>query len=403
MDIASELALDSRIIAQAERRTFIADSSELCEIPEGLLSMNPKIPAFLKSRIFSFRAKARMAAEPLIVPGACAGDESVADFLVRRFGREFLERLAEPLIGGLYGTDPSMLSAKATMPHLVGLESAHGSVVVGMLIDRCRQLIEQDRMRTLAKSSAGTMSTFDGGMGVLVDRLKACLASRARIVNSRVVSLCRDGGASKWLIESADRQRECFDAIIVALPAPAAARLLHSVDESLSSALSSIKYSSPVVVSLVFKQTAFAKPLVGSGFLVPRRIRRTVRACTFSSNKFKRESTGEYVVLRASCNVADAKKSDEEIVLSVVDELKDYLKIVGEPVFSIVARHDNAIPQFAPGYEDLLELIERRKAALPNFALAGNAFGGMGVSDCVMRAQKESARLLERMEVLVCK
>lgn len=397
-EIARELHFDSRIITQAERRTFIAEASALREVPEGLLSMNPNIPALLMSRLFSSRAKVRLAAEPLIRRGNNSGDESVADFVSRRFGIEFLERLAEPLIGGLYGADPSMLSAKASMPHLVGLEIAHGSVFVGMAKDRCRQLIEHDRQRTLAKSNAGTMSTFDGGMGVLVDELKASLGTRVRIINSQVVFLCRYGGANKWLIGSRDRKKEWFDAIMIALPGPAAAPLLFSVDESLSCALSSIKYSSPAVVSMVFEQAALAEPLKGSGFLVPKSIRRSVRACTFSSNKFRREQTREHVVLRASCNVADAKSSDEEIKLAAVDELRDYLKILEEPIFSIVARHENAIPQFAPGYENLLALIERRKAALPGFALVGNAFGGMGVSDCVMRARLESERLLETIE-----
>ena len=401
IEIARELNFDSKIIGQAQRKTFIAGDSNLCEIPEGLLSMSPKIAAFLKSRLFSLQAKARMAAEPFVRPRCGSKDESVANFLLRRFGPEFLEKLAEPMIGGLYGTDPSMLSARSTMPHLVALESEHGSVIFGMLKDRLRQRIERDRMRTLAKSSAGTMSTFDEGMAVLVDELRTYLHGRSRIVYSKVDALWRDARAGKWIIKSADQAQERFDAVVIALPAPDAVKLLLRVDETLSFALSSIKYSSPVVVSLTFDETAFVKPLIGSGFLVPKQLRRTVRACTFSSNKFKRVMSKERSVLRASCNVADHQRSDAEITSSVVAELREYLGSFAEPQLSIVTRHESAIPQFAPGHGSLLESIEKRKEMLPNFALVGNAYGGMGVSDCVMRASNESERLLEQLATLV--
>lgn len=401
MEIARDLLFDSRIIAQAQRQTFIADSSGLCEIPEGLLSMNPKIPAFLKSRLFSYRAKVRMAAEPFIGKRAGAHDESVAVFLKRRFGAEFLERLAEPLIGGLYGTDPSRLSARSTMPHLVGLESTHGSVVLGMLKDRLRQTIEHDRVQTLAKSNAGTMSTFDKGMGVLVEELKSSLKGRVRIVNCKIASIWRQERSGRWLLRTSDRIEEQSDVVVIAVPAPVASQLLASVDESLSSYLSSIKYSSPTVISLIYDRSSFANHLKGSGFLVPKRLRRSVRACTFSSNKFKRETAANRVVLRVSCNAADSGSTDDELQESVCAELKKYLNITGDPLFAILTRHERAIPQFAPGHQHLLELIESRKTRLANFALVGNAYGGMGVSDCVMRAQQESERIADCLSSLV--
>ncbi len=401
MEIARHLGFESRILGQSQRRTFIAGESDLCEIPEGLLSMKPKIPAFLRSRLLSLRAKARMAVEPLIRKREEAHDESVSDFLSRRFGAEFLERLAEPLIGGLYGTDPAMLSARSTMPHLVGLETAHGSVVAGMLKERLMQRIEPDRSSRLEKSNAGTMSTFDDGMAVLVEELQSSLDGHARIVNSKVVGLLLDGGAGKWRVITSDQMQEQFDVVIMAVPAPVASKLLSSVDGCLASSLSSIKYSSPAIVSFIYDRAVFAEPLMGSGFLVPKRLRRSVRACTFSSNKFKRRSEASGVVLRASCNVLEPLATDDEIKEMAASELKQYLNILGDPSFSILRRHESAIPQFSPGHENLLELIEKRKAALPNFALVGNAYGGMGVSDCVMRARQESERIASRLSSLV--
>ena len=400
MEIARDLLFDSRILAQAQRQTFIVENSDFCEIPEGLLSMNPKIPAFLKSSLFSCRAKMRMAVEPFIGRRAEVHDESVADFLKRRFGAEFLERLAEPLIGGLYGTDLSQLSAKSTMPHLVGLESTHGSVVLGMLKDRLRQTIERNRAQTLAKSNAGTMSTFDKGMGVLVEELKSCLKGRVRIVNSRVAGLWREESSDRWLIRTSDQIEESCDVVVMAVPAPVASKLLSSVDESLSSYLSSIKYSSPTVMSLIYDPSCFARPLKGSGFLVPKRLRRSVRACTFSSNKFKRETAANRVVLRVSCNAADSASTADDLSESVGAELRKYLHITGDPLFTVLTRHESAIPQFAPGHQHLLGLIERRKTLLPNFALVGNAYGGMGVSDCVMRAKQESERIAASLSSL---
>lgn len=393
IDLAQELKIGSRILPQAERQTFIASNAKLCAIPPGLLSMNPDIPAFLASDLFSARAKARMAIEPLVQRGQKADDESVSAFLTRRFGEEFLHKLAVPLIGGLYGTDPALLSASATMPLLIGLEADHGSVILGMIKNRLRQFIACDRKSASAKSNAGPMSTFDNGMSVLVEELKSRLLDRVKIEEAEIVSLVSH--LNKWQIVASDDIQWQFDAVVLAVPAIAAAKLLASVDRTLSDRLCSIKYSSATVLSLVFDRSAFSDTLTGSGFLVAKEENLTIRACTFSSNKFKRANQRNKIVMRVSCNVRDRSIRDEQIKAAAIADLNRYLNICKSPEMSFVARHQNAIPQFAPGHSQLIAEIEERKSRIPYLALAGNAYAGMGVSDCIMRAENECHRLTE--------
>lgn len=398
VELSGSLGIDSRIVTQTQRKTFIAVDSVLCGIPDGLFSMNPKIADLLTSNLFSPSGKLRMAGELFVRRRIESTDESLAGFVERRFGREFLERIAEPIVGGLYGTTPESLSARSTLPYLVGLERNHGSVIWGMLselTDRKKREAGQTRIKGEPKRK-GTMATFDQGMAVLVEELRKRIAGRCKLVSAAVESI-QPGGKTGWQIYCSNTMNFEADAVVVALPASAASTILAKTDKVLSDSLSSIKYSSPIVVNLIYDQNAFSKQLIGSGFLVPRKERGIVRACTFSSNKFKRKVADDQVVLRASLDTSmdpcPAMQSDDQIQKAVAADLKKYLSTRNDPIFSMVTRHKKAIPQFAPGHQDLLDGIERRQEQFSNLALIGNAYGGMGVADCVARAKQECQRI----------
>lgn len=398
LELSGNLGIDSRIVTQTQRKTFIAVDSVLCGIPDGLFSMNPKIADLLSSNLFSASGKLRMAGELFVRRRIESTDENLADFVERRFGREFLERIAEPIVGGLYGTTPESLSARSTLPFLVGLERNHGSVMRGMLselTDRKKREAGQAKIKGEPKRK-GTMATFDQGMVVLVEELKKHIAARCKLVSAEVESI-QPGEKKGWQIHCSNTMNFEADAVVVAIPASAASTILAKTDKVLSDNLSSIKYSSPIVVNLIYDQNAFSKQLIGSGFLVPRKERGIVRACTFSSNKFKRKVADDQIVLRASLDTSmdpcPATQSDDQIQKAVAADLKKYLRTRNDPLFSVVTRHKKAIPQFAPGHQDLLDGIERRQERFSNLALIGNAYGGMGVADCVARAKQECQRI----------
>lgn len=398
LELSENLGIDSRIVTQAQRKTFIAVDSVLYGIPDGLFSMNPKIADLLTSNLFSPSGKLRMAGELFVSRRIESTDETLADFVERRFGREFLERIAEPIVGGLYGTTPESLSARSTLPYLVGLELSHGSVIRGMLTELTNRK-KREASHAIIKGDLqkkGTMATFDQGMVVLVEELKKHIAGRCKLVSAEVESI-QPGEKKGWQIHCSNTMNFESDAVVVALPASAASTVLAKTDKVLSDNLSLIRYSSPIVVNLIYDQNAFSKQLIGSGFLVPRKERGIVRACTFSSNKFKRNVGDDQVVLRASLDTSmdpcPAMQSDDQIQKAVAADLKKYLSTRNDPIFSMVTRHKKAIPQFAPGHQDLLDGIERRQEQFSNLALIGNAYGGMGVADCVARAKQECQRI----------
>lgn len=393
LDLAEDLGIESRIICQSNRKTYISKGAELHSLPEGL--SKEQITSFASSNLISMPGKLRMALEALISRSNHSSDESVADFISRRFGHECLEQLAEPLIGGLYGSDPEMLSARSTIPTLVALEQAYGSVLVGMLKKMRKQSATQPP--AAAKMS---MSSFDQGMIVLVEQLKSYLERRCTFISKEVTSIEQGKYGRAWDVYWLNGLKQ-VDAVVVAAPASKAAPIVLKVDRFLAMTLHSIKYSSPIVVNLIYDRELVRHSLDGSGFLVPRNERRTIRACTFSSSKFRHRSTPDKALIRVSLNTLRIPGlndlSDRDVAAVVANDLSGYLGISKQPMSVVVTRHQTAIPQFAPGHDAIVREIERRISKLDNFALVGNAYAGMGVSDCVARAQKEAARLADSL------
>ncbi len=400
VELVKRLGLESQLIETnaQHRRSFIARDGRLRLVPEGFQLLAPtRLWPFITSDIFSWSGKARMALD-LLLPRRnqnCQSDESLASFVTRRLGREALERMAQPMVGGIYTADPEQLSLKATLPRFIDLEQSDRSLILGMM----------RRAKLQAGTSGaryGLFLSFDRGMQVLTDSLCARLPDTTLRLNSRVKRLSLDRTTRHWSVQL--QSDECIDAdaICLAVPAPAAAVLLEEVDENLARELSAIKYESTATINLAFKRPDIAHQLDGFGFLVPLIERRSLLACTFSSVKFAGRAPEDHVLLRAFVGGAlqpEMFALDEDEMLSrVMADLRDLIGVRGAPVFATVTKWGASMPQYHVGHLARVDRINKRVVGLSGLTLAGNGYTGVGIPDCIRSGETAANELLVRLD-----
>ncbi len=329
-----------------------------------------------------------MAGEWFHPPHKAEQDETVADLVRRHYGAEMVDRLADPLLSGVYGGEASQLSVRAVLPRFAEMESKHGSLGRAMLSAR-------RKMTPASKQPARSLFTsLKNGMQQLVDAVLTQLNGAALRTGVAVQSLQpQDGG---WLI-SAGYESDQFDAVIVATPAQAAANLLQLADANLASELRDINYSSSVTVTLGYDRSVRQNLPPGFGFLVPRSEGKRMLAATFVHNKFPHRAPDDRALVR--CFLGGARDeailqlSDEDILAIVRRELKQVIGVTADPTFARVYKWKGAMAQYAVGHLDRLDRIERLRQKLRGLVLAGNGYRGIGVPDCV-RSGKEAAEQL---------
>jgi protoporphyrinogen/coproporphyrinogen III oxidase len=388
-DLCRQLGLADQLIGSrdAERRTYIVIKGRLVPMPDGLMFMVPtKILPAVFSPLFPFDTKLRMAREWFSKP-RLGPDETVASFVERHYGAKIVDRLVDPLLAGVYGGEASELSAPAVLPRFIEMERNYGSLARAMLAARKKIAPHQDRRPIF--------TSLKSGMQQLADALVARLDSSAQRPNTPVHELQRkiDG----WTV-SAPAQSGFFDAVVVAIPAPAAAALLQTAGAGLASELRSVHYTSSVTVALGYGQDVRRSLPPGFGFLVPRSEGKRMLASTFVHNKFPHRAPPDRALLR--CFVGGSRDEpvldlpDAEILGIVGGELRQILGITAEPRFARVYRWRAAMAQYAVGHLDRLERIEHLRRQLPGLSLAGNAYRGIGVPDCVRSGQEAADQAL---------
>ncbi len=396
LELCRELGLGSDLIPSndAERKTFILVGKRLVALPDGLMFLIPTklIPTAL-TPLFSWPTKIRMGLELLHPPRplqTSGGDESVADLVRRHYGQEAVDRLADPLLSGIYGGDASQLSATAVLPRLVDMETKYGSLTKGMLTGM--RAAAQAKSTSQKAPPRPLFTTLRGGLQQLIDALLNRLNPAHLHTSNPVVSLekCIDG----WRLNGSSRP---FDAVILATPAWAAAKLLASADAPLATLLSEIPYSSSVTMNLLYDEAKLPALPPGFGFLVPAVERRAMLACTFLHRKFPGRTAPGKAVLRAflggSRNAGLLEQTDSYLTGKVRTELQEILKITADPEFVEVTRWPRAMAQYAVGHKDRQLQITARAATLPGLHLAGNAYDGIGISDCI-RLGRQAAKSL---------
>ena len=388
--LAREIGLASRLLETnaAHRRSFIVRGGRLRPVPEGFHLLAPaRVWPFVTTDIFSWAGKARMALDlflPRRAPEGEDDDESLAAFVRRRFGREALERMAQPMVGGIYTADPERLSLRATMPRFLEMERAHRSVILALW--RARRGANGAREGT-SGARYGLFLSFDDGMQVLTDRLAALLPEGTARLNTRVVAASPDAATQRWRLRTAAGETLTADALCLALPAYASAELLRETDAELADELAAIPYASTATVNLAYRRTDVPHPLDGFGFVVPFAERRAALACTFSSVKFAGRAPEGRVLLRAFVGGAlqpEMFALDEgEMLARVREDLRALLGVSAPPLFAEVARWPRSMAQYHLGHLARLARIRRRLARFPSLKLAGNAYHGAGLPDCV--------------------
>ena len=404
LDLAKRLGIEQELTGTRERfrKTHVVRDGHLVEIPEGFTLLAPTrfLPVF-RSPLFSLRGKLRMAMEPLIPPRRADGDESLASFVSRRVGREVLERVAQPLAAGIHTADPDSLSLEATMPRFLEMERRHGSVFRGL-----RALAPPTASNGTSGARWGLFVSFRDGMRTLVDALAARLDGCVRL-GADVIALARIDSGKRWRLVLADNSTFETEALLLATPAFGAARLLEHCAPDLAHLLADIKYSSVATVNLAYRTSDCPHLPESFGFVVPAIERRKIIAATFSSRKFDRRAPEGAVLMRAFLGGAlheqTMELSEEAMVAAVREEFSALLGLNADPILGRVRRWPNAMPQYSVGHLERVTRIEREVLELPNLTLAGAAYRGVGIPDCIHSGERAAEAVFKRLaEAHVC-
>jgi oxygen-dependent protoporphyrinogen oxidase len=401
--LCERLGLASRLVAtqSAYQKIYVVHQGKLQALPEGFLLLAPtRFWPFVRTPLFSLCGKLRMAAEILLPRGATHGDESLGSFVRRRFGVEVLERIAQPLIGGIYASDPDQLSLGATMPRFKEMEHRRRSVTLAMVFEQKR------RTRSPESGSGARWSLFvtlAGGMQELVDAVANRLPAGSIRLSTPVIRLTRHENRKLWVISTPVGKRLEADGVILATPAFKAADILEPIAPGAADELKKIAYASTATVSLAYQQEAFPRPLDSFGFVVPAVEQRKIMACTFSSLKYPGRAPDGHVLLRAfvggSLQPELFQDDDPTMEKNVRDELSSLLGVKAQPLFSRIWRYPNSMPQYHVGHQERIRNIEAAISTLPGLALAGSAYHGVGISDCVRTGEEAAEKIFSQLSV----
>ena len=396
IELAKRVGLESRLVgtSPAARGSYVSTTAGLVRMPEGMTGLVPsRARPFITTSLLSPANKLRVALEYLVPPRREDSDESVESFVVRRLGRGMYDRFAEPLLSGMSAGDGARLSMATMFPQLRALEREWGGLIRGMIASR----------RNATGRPAGASSpfvSFPGGLRELVDAVVRTITDRDPVgerVRLRTRSPVRAVRRAEegFEIELNTGATMFADAVIVATPAFVTSGLLASVDPELSSRLSGIDYESTATVSLAFGSAAVRRPLDGTGYVVPRKLGRTVLACTWASAKFAGRAPQGYALFRVFLGGAKRPMpegaSDDQLRAIALEEMREVMGITAPPVLCRVDRFDRAMPQYHVGHLDRAATIMSRAGQVPGLYLAGAAYGGVGIPDCVTSGERAAA------------
>jgi protoporphyrinogen/coproporphyrinogen III oxidase len=425
------------------RRAFVVRRGRLRPVPDGFMLMAPsRIWPVITTPILSPLGKLRLVWEYFIPRRAEGGDESLASFVRRRLGREAFERLVQPLVAGIYTADPEKLSLAATLPRFREMERRHGGLIRAAFRGNSAQSDGPINHAVNQEPASGAryalFVTPRGGLSSIVSAIAARLPVGTVRLNTPIERITRD--ANLWRLTtnlplplgegrgegkpastsnsphpnplpegegtaSSLRLAEMeFDGLIVATPAPVAGRLLAGADGELATELSAVEYAGAVVVSMAFDHRQIRHPLNGFGFVVPAIESRRILSASFSSMKFPGRAPADKVLIRAfvggACQRELVDLSDADLEQLVTEELGDLLGITGPPLWTMIARWSQSMPQYHLGHLDRVARIEARASALPGLALAGNAYRGVGIPQAIHSGEAAAERLCGKVSTL---
>jgi len=380
LQLLRELGLDGEVIGSNDhqRVTYIWRDGRLVAMPDGLMMMVPtKLWPMAWTPLLGWGTKVRMGLEYFRGPRECE-ERSVAALVREHYGQEVVDYLAEPLLAGVYGGDPEKLSAASVLPRFVDLEKRFGSLTRGALTER--------RKAPAAPAGGTLFRTLKRGLGSWVEALERAIAPHVTVVRDRVLAV-EPGYRVKLAGGVMDADR-----VIVAAPAWSAAELLAGFDGELAGELRAVDYSSSMTVGLVYDERTLGHELKGFGFLVPKREREFLLACTWVHRKFAHRAEPGRALLRAFA--PDAALSDDEAVARTRADLRRLMGVTAEPVAVSVSRWPRSMAQYEVGHAARVARIEARAAGHAGLHLIGNAYRGIGIPDCIQLARDTIKRIL---------
>lgn len=407
LNLCERIGLTEELIPTdpTHRGSLVLRKGRPVRVPDGFMLLSPaKIWPILKSPIFSPLGKLRMGLELFVRGKRGDVEESLAAFVRRRLGREALDRLIQPLVGGIYTSDPEKLSLKATMPRFIDMESEHRSLILASR----RQAASDAKKPEFEGSGAryGLFTALRDGMSGLIARLQSVIESSADLqLKTGVDSVALNSDGSSTLVTTDDSEHE-FDRVLFAVRAPHAASMLQSGCESVrhsdahqvADSLRQIDYASTAIVVSGHQLSDIEHPLNAFGLVIPEIERRRLLAVSFTSRKFPGRAPDGRILLRTFVGGAMQPElldhTDDEILAIVREELGEILGVRGEPDFAQVCRWNNAMPQYHVGHCEIVSRIESLTSGIPQIELAGNAYSGVGIPDCIRSGETAAERLL---------
>jgi oxygen-dependent protoporphyrinogen oxidase len=387
--LCRELGLGDRLVSTLPPRlAFIQRGGRLYPLPAAsVLGIPTRIGPFIRTGLFSWRAKLRMGAELFVPPRRDGHDESIGAFMTRRFGREATTYLAEPLLAGIHAGDVDRLSLGALFPRFAEAERKHGS------------LIRAFRRQIPARSADGAFKSLPGGLSEMVQALVKTLPPDSVRTNTVVTGVRRSPGGHAFRVDVSGAACE-GRALVLSTPAYVTAALVRDEDAELARLCAQIPYSSIATVALAFPRQAVRHPLNGSGYVVPRTEESGILAATWLSSKWPHRAPEGKVLLRTFIGGARdpgaPARSDADLVARSLAAIRPVLGIDGEPSLTRVYRFDRASAQHEVGHLDRVAAIDRLLSAhRPGLFLTGSGLRGVGIPDCIADARATAVKVVD--------
>jgi len=387
IELCRRIGLEDRLQATDAqyRGALVLRNGRPYPVPDGFQLLSPTaLWPVLRSPILSWRGKLRLLGDYFIGKRRTTGDESLASFVRRRFGSEVLHRLVQPLVGGIYTSDPEQLSLAATLPRFLEQEQKYGSLIRAAKDVKAR---ERGGDRTSGGARYGLFAGLRGGMSDLINELTRRVAANCSTRLSMRIQRVENERNSRFSLTFADGSQETFDAVILTPAAYRVAEMIDTLNAPLSAKLRCIEYASSAIVVTGHPLADVAHPLNSFGLVIPHLERRRILAVSFSSRKFPNRAPAGRVLLRTFVGGAmqpDLFDLDDPALIGLVrEELQTTLGVRGEPDFALVVRYPRAMPQYHVGHLELVAEIERLARQHPGLTIAGNAYHGVGVPDAI--------------------
>ena len=388
--LITDLGLDERRRESdpAANKNYIVRNGKMVQLP-----MSPV--AFLGTRLFSTAAKLRLFAEPFIRPADPSLDESLADFVVRRLGREFLDYAINPFVGGIYAGDPKHLSVRYAFPKLHGVEQKYGSLILGQFLGA-----RERKKRAEVSKQAAKKVGFDEGLQVLTDTLHQTLGDAVELRSSVTALRQTPDGWTLSVVSNGQEEQRAHSALILAAPAHRLAEIAIDAPETVSlKVLGEIEHPSVARIVLGYRREDVADPLEGFGFLVPQVERLSILGTTFSSSVFAGRAPAGHVTLTSfigGCrNPELASQDPEELFKLAQSDLEQILGVRGRPTYRHHALFPWAIPQYNVGFGKFADFMNNTETQLPGLFFAGNYRDGISVGNSIVSGHDIVGRVAE--------